>query len=172
MRPTLLLVLNLMLAACAAPSGPFPAAPPPGRQAAFPPGPPPPPMSETSTGTGSTSAPLLVGPVWAWEETLMSDDTRIVADAPDRYTLQFQPDGRVIVRADCNRGSGTYALNDNRLSFGPIALTRKHCPPGSRDAAFLKGVINVSSHLFAGPALVLELQYDSGTMRFRVLPQR
>jgi heat shock protein HslJ len=169
MRPTLLLALNLLLAACAAPTGPFPAAPPPARQAVFPPGPPPPAMSEPSVPNGATSAPSLVGPVWAWQETLMSDDTRIVPGTPDRYTLQFQPDGRVSVRADCNRGSGSYTRDANRLSFGPIVLTRKHCPPGSRDAAFLKGVIDVSGHLFAGPALVLELQYDSGTMRFDAL---
>jgi heat shock protein HslJ len=169
MRLSLLFALNLLLAACAAPAGPFPAGPPPERQAAFPPGPPPPTMSEEAVRTGATSAPSLVGPVWAWQETLMSDDARIVPDAPDRYTLQFQPDGRVVVRADCNRGSGTYTLDGNRLTFGPIALTRRQCPAGSRDAAFLKGVINVSGHLFAGPVLVLELQYDSGTMRFGVL---
>lgn len=169
MRSSLLFALNLLLAACAAPTGPFPAGPAPDRQAAFPPGPPPPPMSESAPGTGATSVPALVGPVWAWQETLMSDDTRIVPDAPDRYTLQFQADGRVVVLADCNRGSGTYALDGNRLTFGPIALTRKQCPPGSRDAAFLKGVINVVSHLFVGPALVLELQYDSGGMRFHAV---
>ena len=168
MHPLPLLALIVLLGGCAAPAGPGPAAGPPPRQAAFPPGPPPPPMPDPEpVTTGTIGSPALVGPVWAWQGTLMNDDSRVVPESPERYTLQLQPDGKAVVRADCNRGSGTYARDGQRLTFGAIAQTRMACPPESRDAAFLKGLANVASYLFDGDVLVLELKYDSGAMRFR-----
>lgn len=109
---------------------------------------------------------LLTGTVWSWQGTQMSDDARVAPDAPERYTLEFEPGGKVNIRADCNRGSASYLLNGSTLSFGPIALTRAMCPPGSRDAEFLKGLQAVSGQLFRGNDLVLTLKFDSGSMRF------
>ena len=114
---------------------------------------------------------LLTGTVWTWQGTQMSDGARIVPHVPERYTLVFQPGGTVNVVADCNRGSGPYTLNGSALSFGPIALTRMMCPPGSQDAAFLKGLQAVSGQLFRGNDLVLTLAVDSGSMRFTTTRQ-
>lgn len=145
-------VLLFALAACAATQSGGPVLP--GRVDA-----PPPPMAAPGDAQ-------LTGTLWSWQRTLMSDDARFVPDAPERYTLRFDPGGRVEVRADCNRGSGAYTLDGDALSFGPIAITRAMCPPESRDAAFLKGLQNVSGHLFRSNELVLTLKYDSGSMFF------
>jgi len=109
---------------------------------------------------------LLTGTVWRWTETVMNDDTRIKPDAPERYTLEFQPGGMVAVRADCNRGSGSYVLNGSALTFGPLAMTRAMCPQGSKDADFLRGLANVQGQLFRGDDLVLTLKADAGSMVF------
>ena len=109
---------------------------------------------------------LLADTTWSWRETVMSDDKRIKPDAPERYTLLFQPGGRIAVRADCNRGSGTYALNGGALSLGPMAMTRAMCPPGSMDDEFAKQLGAVSGQLFKGDELVLTLKFDSGSMFF------
>ena len=109
---------------------------------------------------------LLTGIVWNWKETVMSDGKRIVPSSPARYTLLFQPGGMVAVQADCNRGSGSYLLNGASLVFGPIAMTRAMCPPGSADADFMKGLEGVSAQLFRGNDLVLTLKADSGSMVF------
>ena len=109
---------------------------------------------------------LLTNAVWTWRQTLMSDDKRIQPDAPERYTLTFQPGGSVAVRADCNRGSGRYALEGGAFSFGPMALTRAMCPPGSMDNEFLKQLGAVSGQLMKGGELVLTLKFDSGSMFF------
>jgi heat shock protein HslJ len=125
---------------------------------------------------GSISAPppaiaapgdaLLTGTPWAWQSTKMSDGTRIVPDVPERYTITFRPGGEFAVRADCNHGTGRYLLNDTALSFGPIALTKMMCPPGSRDAEFLKELAAVSSQNFTGNELELMLSGHAGTMHF------
>jgi len=147
-----LLVLPFVVGACASSDFKGPALP--GYVDA-----PPPPMAAAGDA-------VLTGTLWSWQGTLMNDDTRFVPDAPDRYTLLFEPGGKVSVRADCNRGSGTYTLDGTALAIGPIALTRMMCAPGSRDAEFLKGLPEVSGHLFRGNDLVLTLKFDSGSMRF------
>jgi heat shock protein HslJ len=109
---------------------------------------------------------LLTGTLWTWQGTQMRDGTRVTPDDPERYTLQFQPGGRVNVRADCNRGSASYVLTGNVLNFGPIALTRAACPAGSRDTEFVNNLDAVSGQLFQGNELVLTLKADAGSMRF------
>lgn len=121
---------------------------------------PPPPMA----APGDT---LLTNAVWTWQGTQMKDGTRIVPDAPDRYSLDFQPGGQVSVRADCNRGRASYRLDDTALSFGPVALTKMMCPPGSRDREFLTELAAVTGQSVSGGELVLTLQGTAGAMRFR-----
>ncbi len=145
--------LALALAACAATESGGP--PLPGRVDA-----PPPPLA-------AADDTLATNVVWTWAGTQMKDGTRIVPDAPERYSLDFQPGGRVNVRADCNRGGGSYRLDEGALSFGPIALTKMMCPPGSRDADFLKQLAAVAGQSSRGAELVLTLQGDAGSMRFR-----
>jgi para-nitrobenzyl esterase len=152
MRRLFPLALPFALAACTATGGGGPVLP--GWVNA-----PPPPLATSDDA-------LLMGPIWSWQGTQMSDDARFVPDAPERYTVEFLPAGRVSIRADCNRGNASYERNGNALGFGPIALTRMMCPPGSRDAEFLKGLGNVSGLLFRGNDLVLTLKVDSGSMRF------
>ena len=114
--------------------------------------------------------PALTGSMWRWTETLMSDGTHIRPAAPERYSLEFLPDGATRVRADCNTGSGRYeTAADRKLTLGRLAVTQAACLPGSLGDAYLKGLANVSGYLFDGDNLVLMLKYDSGTMRFVAL---
>jgi heat shock protein HslJ len=114
---------------------------------------------------------LLTETVWTWQGTQLRDGTRITPDDPERYTLVFQPGGKVNVRADCNRGATDYVLTGSALTFGPLALTRAACQPGSRDAEFVKNLAAVSGQRFSGNDLVLTLKADSGSMRFTTTRQ-
>jgi len=157
MRRLFLLTLPFALAACAATGAGGPALP--GYVDA-----PPPPLA-----AAAAAETLPMGVVWSWQGTQMNNDMRFVPEAPERYTLEFLPGGKVGVRADCNRGNGSYQRDGNAIAIGPIALTRMMCPPGSRDAEFLQGLANVSAMLFRGSDLVLTLKVDSGSMRFTPL---
>ncbi len=91
----------------------------------------------------------------------------IVADDPAKYTIQFNADGSAVLRADCNRGRGTYTTTPERaLAFGPMAITRAMCPPGSLDTKFLQQLNNTASYFFRGDTLYVDQKMDSGTMRF------
>jgi heat shock protein HslJ len=109
---------------------------------------------------------LLTYTTWRWQGTLLPNGSSIVPDTPANYALDFQPGGRVTVRADCNRGSGSYLLNGAQLTFGPLALTKMMCPPGSRDREFLAALATTASQSFEGDDLVLKLAGNGGTMRF------
>lgn len=151
-RPFAPLALALALAGCAPAD---PGAPKmPGSVNA-----PPPPMAAAGDA-------LLTETLWSWQETVMSGSKRITPDAPDSYTLLFQPGGMVSVRADCNRGSASYTLNGASLLLGSIALTRAMCPPGSKDTEFLAGLSAVSGQVFRGSELTLTLKDGAGTMVF------
>jgi len=89
-----------------------------------------------------------------------------MATAPDRYTLSFQGGGRVNVRADCNRGSGSYEVNGAQIRFGAIALTRMACPSTSQDAEFLRSVVQANAFAMDRGELVLALS-DGASMRFK-----
>lgn len=124
----------------------------------------------TQTETGNTEAKRLVGITWHWQGTLMNDDSWFVPDDPRRYTVQFSQSGRVAVRADCNRGTGTYRLRGRELTMSPLAVTKAACPPGSLEGRFLAQLNGVASFLWIGNILGLEIKYDSGTMRFSQAP--
>jgi heat shock protein HslJ len=104
---------------------------------------------------------------WEWVR-LTTPVEQMDIDAPERYTVKFGKDGRVTLKADCNRGTGGYSMSDDRrLTFKPIALTRAMCPPGSLSDRFAKDVGRATSYFVKDGDLFLELPVDSGTLRFR-----
>ncbi|MGH2586447.1 MAG: YbaY family lipoprotein, partial [Dehalococcoidia bacterium] len=108
----------------------------------------------------------LVGTVWTWQQTTLNNDEVVTPDDPNKYTIEFLPEGRVTVLADCNRGGGTYTVEDNQLTIGPLALTLVACPPASFFDQFTRQLNDVSSFFMRDGSLFLTLKLDSGTMRF------
>lgn len=107
----------------------------------------------------------VTGKVWQWERTVTPVET-VESPAPDRYTLELARTGRLLVRADCNRGTGAYRIGAGTIAIGPIATTRMACPPGSLDARYLDDLQRAAGFFVEGGNLVIELPVDSGAMRF------
>lgn len=96
---------------------------------------------------------------------------RIDVDDPSRYTLTFLADGKVAIRADCNRGFGTYEVFEGRrLQFGPFGVTRAMCEPGSHSERYLRELERATTFFTQDDKLYLELPYDSGTLHFAQVP--
>jgi heat shock protein HslJ len=117
---------------------------------------------------GPTALPSEVLDVtWEWESLVTPVET-VKPDRPELYTLRFERSDRVTVRADCNRGGGSYTVSaDRRIMLGAMALTRAACPPGSLSDRFVREIGRVSSYFVRDGALFLEMPVDSGTLRFR-----
>ena len=103
--------------------------------------------------------------IWQWTGTATPAET-IDSPAPERYTLELAPNGRLLVRADCNRGTGSYRIGAGTIKFDPIATTRMACPPGSLDARYLGDLQRATGFFVERGDLHLELPADAGTMRF------
>jgi len=87
--------------------------------------------ADSQTPSQSSSGNLS-GTSWQLVKFQSSDETTLTPDDKSKYTITFGNDGRVSARIDCNRGSGTWKSDGpNQLQFGPMALTRPMCPPGS-----------------------------------------
>jgi heat shock protein HslJ len=96
-------------------------------------------LVKVSTPAQKTPSPI-EGPVWAWQYTQRADGTRTTPTESGHYTLRLGPDGRLDVRADCNRAGGQYHLDGARLTLSVTHSTMAACPPESLDRQFLGDV--------------------------------
>lgn len=120
-------------------------------------------FSAACTSPDATSEPAalpedispLAGTAWQLVRIMSMDDQVFTPDEPDRYTLQFEPDGGLKLRADCNRGQGRWTLTDpSGLRLEALATTRAMCSPESlhdrylSDLGYVRSFIMDSGHLF------------------------
>ena len=109
----------------------------------------------------------LGGTSWQLVRFQGGDDMVLRPDDKAKYTITFGADGGVSVRFDCNRGRGTWkSAGPNQLEFGPMALTRAMCPPGSLHDHLVKQWGFVRSYLIKDNRLFLSLMADGGSYEF------
>lgn len=70
----------------------------------------------------TVSQEQLVGKVWNCQQLF----EREVFDEA-RITIEFMADGTIKGNGGCNNYTSTYTLAGNKISFGPIASTKKAC---------------------------------------------
>jgi heat shock protein HslJ len=88
---------------------------------------------------------------------------------PGKYTIRFDENDAIHLRADCNRCNGQYEKkNGTELNISLLACTLAYCGPDSLDSQYLRGLGATSS--FQREAEELLLIFSDGIMRFRVSP--
>ncbi len=133
------------------------------------------PAAPTDTPAPPAAAPVdlaasgLPGALWTWTRSarpaLGGGESLTVAD-PLRYTLQFDPSGKLQTQADCNTASGSYTLAGNgALALNVGAMTKMACPPGSLGSEFALELGQVSAYQLNEGYLELGLQ-GGGSMQF------
>lgn len=116
-------------------------------------------VSPSLAGLGGTS--------WRLVKFQGGDETTLRPDDPAMYTIAFGTDGRLSARIDCNRGMGTWQSSEPpRLEFGPLALTRAMCPPGSLHDHMVRQWPYVRSYVMKDGHLFLSLMADGGIYEF------
>ena len=120
--------------------------------------------------TTTDSGPL-GGTVWRLVEFQGGDGAVLRPDDRGKYTIAFGTDGRVSLRVDCNRGSGPWRSDGpSHLEFGPLALTRAMCPPGSMHDQIVRNWEYVRSYVLEGGHLFLSLMADGGIYEYEPMP--
>jgi heat shock protein HslJ len=120
-------------------------------------------------GGSQASSPSsgLAGTSWQLVKFQGSDDTTLTPDDRAKYIIEFAADGRLAARIDCNRGRGTWkSSRANQIAFGPLALTRAKCPPGSLHDQIVKQWGNIRSYVIRDGHLFLALMADGGIYEF------
>ena len=128
--------------------------------------------SAAASGPGGIERPsvpsALEGRTWQLVEIVSMDD-RI--DAPDErslYTVVFNADGSVQIRADCNRGTGAWTSSaPGKLQFGQIAATRAPCLPGSLHDRYMAQFPRVRSYVMKDGHLFLATKADGPVIEFQ-----
>ena len=94
----------------------------------------------------------ITGGVWKWHQTLYNNDQKSVPPDPSHYTVTFNPDRTLNIRADCNRGGGTFSTEGKRISIEVTHTTRAMCPPDSLEQTFIKN-LNAAKFYFSATAI-------------------
>jgi len=91
--------------------------------------------------------PQLTGVLWQWQETRSNTgEVTMRPDDPTHYTVEFLPEGRLAIQADCNRAMGTYTVTGAQLELQIGGVTRMACPPGSFMDPFLADLARAVSY--------------------------
>jgi para-nitrobenzyl esterase len=109
----------------------------------------------------------LGGTSWQLVKFQSSDGRMLTPDDPAKYTISFDTDGSASARIDCNRGRGAWkSSGPSQLQFGPLALTRAQCPPGSLHDRIVKDWEFVRSYTLKDGHLFVALMADGGIYEF------
>jgi len=109
----------------------------------------------------------LGGTAWQLVGFQGGDGTTLRPDDRTNYTIEFRDDGSLSARIDCNRGRGTWSSSGaSQIVFGPLALTRAACPPGSLHDQLVRQWGSVRSYVMKDGHLFLSLMADGGIFEF------
>lgn len=123
-------------------------------------------VTDTAEAAPAEGTDELAGTAWTWTKTQMNDDSVKTPAQADAFQLTFGTDGTLSSTTDCNTANGSYTVDGNQITIGPLATTRMACADGSQETEYLTDLGSVRSYLFADGNLVLELPFDSGGMIF------
>jgi heat shock protein HslJ len=116
---------------------------------------------------GLPASERIIGVDWKWEQTLYNNNQKTAPKDSSHYTITFNPDGKLNIRADCNRAGGSYSINGEKIILRVTHSTMAMCPPDSLERKFLKDMAAATIYFFKDGYLSLDLKYDTGTMIFR-----
>jgi heat shock protein HslJ len=126
-----------------------------------------------SQTTSPNAASELGGTSWQLVKFQGGGDTTLVPDEPAKYTVEFQGDGSVNIRIDCNRGRGTWkSAGAGQVEFGPLALTRAMCPAEALSERLPKDWQNLRSYALKDGHLFLALMADGGIYEYEPMSRR
>lgn len=109
----------------------------------------------------------LEGTRWLLNSAMLRSGPVLSPD-PRRYWIEFQPEHRLLVRADCNRGLGAWKADADSLSIGSVSYTRAVCEVSSVGAEFSAALETARSWYLRDGSLFLELTTEGRVLRFNL----
>ena len=124
-------------------------------------------QTETNGSKPPDTRASLAGTAWRLVEIVSMDDHRYAPADRALYTLEFNVDGSLRIRADCNLGTGSWTSQSaGLLQFGRIAATQAMCPPGSLHDRYVAQFPWVRSYVLKDGRLFLATMADGSIIEF------
>lgn len=102
---------------------------------------------------------------WKLETIERVGSAVITIPNPEQYTIRFEANGQVSIRADCNTCGGRYSLDGSSLQISGVTCTLIFCTLASYDGNYTSALENVRSVSVSGNQMVVT---GTGfTLRFR-----
>jgi hypothetical protein len=89
-------------------------------------------------------------------------------DDPENYTVTFNPDGTLNIKADCNNASGSYTDDGSNLSVEVGPTTLALCPPESHSEEFIRLIGLANNYEIAQGYLFVALKDGAGILNFHL----
>ncbi len=118
-------------------------------------------------GAEATLAEEISNIEWQWielQEPGLAGKTEV--SNPEDYTIVFSRHGTYSIKADCNRGGGSYSLEGNSLTLGAGPMTLAECGPLSLYDQYVTLLSDVNSVEMENGQLVLYSGGEDSMMIF------
>jgi heat shock protein HslJ len=112
--------------------------------------------------TGPTE---LVDITWKLETVARVGSAIVTVPNPEQFTVRFETNGTLSVKADCNSCTGRYVLDGSSVSVGNLACTLVACPTPGVDTLFTSALQNARSVTVSNDNLIMT--GPEFTLRFR-----
>lgn len=123
--------------------------------------------------TAGTERIVFADTAWQLVEIQSMDGSVFKPQDRSHYTLTFAADGKMLLRADCNRGGGTWkSQGPSQMQFGPIATTRMKCSPDSLSERYLAQFEWIRSYVTRDGHLFLATMADGAIIEFEPVPAK
>ncbi|MEP7037277.1 MAG: META domain-containing protein, partial [Acidobacteriota bacterium] len=102
---------------------------------------------------------------WRWQESENSQE-KVTVDKPENYEIQFNANGELGAKADCNGGGAKYQAENGKLTISPLIRTQIFCGEDSLDKRFVQGLEKARTYRVEGNFLFIESANDNDKMKF------
>jgi heat shock protein HslJ len=112
-------------------------------------------MGAVGCDESPTSPTPIVDVTWKLETVARPGSATITVPSPDMFTVRFESNSTLAVRADCNSCTGRYTLDGTSVTVGNLACTLIACPTPGVDQLFTAGLQNARTATASGNQLVM-----------------
>ena len=102
-----------------------------------------------------------------WIQTLYNDDSKSISKTKRAFII-LQPKGQLLVQSICNKGVGTYKLDETTIGISANMTTKVACKKSTIEYKYFQDLRSVTLAFQIGNKIFFDLKGHAGTMEFEI----